>query len=71
MYADSQDELTRIRDDYLSGIPLWFIAAQLLASPRISHKIVASTVDNYSMPKSSLEAMDNLDIEAFRESFAK
>ncbi|WP_442482047.1 hypothetical protein [Aeoliella sp. SH292] len=71
MYADSQDELTRVRDDYLSGIPLWFIAAQLLVSPRISHKIVASTVDNYSMPKSSLEAMDNLDIEAFREAFTK
>lgn len=71
MYADSQDELTRVRDDYLSGIPLWFIAAQLLVSPRISHKIVASTVDNYSMPKSSLEAMDNLDVEAFREAFTK
>jgi predicted ATP-grasp superfamily ATP-dependent carboligase len=71
MYADSQDELTRVRDDYLSGIPLWFIAAQLLVSPRISHKIVASTVDNYSMPKSSLEAMDNLDIEAFRATFSK
>jgi predicted ATP-grasp superfamily ATP-dependent carboligase len=71
MYADSQDELTRVRDDYLSGIPLWFIASQLLVSPRISHKIVASTVDNYSMPKSSLEAMDNLDVEAFREAFTR
>lgn len=71
MYADSQDELTRIRDDYLSGIPLWAIAAQLLFSPRISHKIVASTVDNYSMPKSSLEAMDGLDIEPFRAAFAR
>lgn len=70
MYADAQDELTRPRDDYWSVIPMWGVALQLLFSPRISRKIVAKTVDNYSLPRTATQAMELLDIEPFRKVFA-
>ncbi|MCO6043894.1 hypothetical protein NG895_08235 [Aeoliella sp. ICT_H6.2] len=70
MYTDSQDELTRPRDDYWSVIPMWGVALQLLFSPRRSKKIVASTVDNYSLPRTATQAMELLDIEPFRKEFA-
>lgn len=70
LYEDSQDELTRPRDDYLSMIPMWGVALQLLFSPRRSKKIVAKTVDNYSLPRTATQAMEQLDIEPFRKVFA-
>jgi predicted ATP-grasp superfamily ATP-dependent carboligase len=71
LYADSQDELTRIRDDYLSIFPLWGVTLQLLASPKLAKKIVADTVENYALPKSATEAMDALDIDSFRKVFGR
>lgn len=71
MYADSQDELTRIGDDYLSVIPMWGVALQLLFSPALSKKIVADTVDNYALPKSATEKMALLEVEPFRQAFAR
>ncbi len=71
LYADSQDELTRIRDDYLSVFPMWGVALQLLASPKRARKIVADTVDNYALPKSATEAIDALELESFRHVLAK
>ncbi|QDU57752.1 ATP-grasp domain-containing protein [Aeoliella mucimassa] len=69
MYADSQDELTRLSDDYWSIIPLWGIAAQLLAWPRLSRKIVADTIENYALPESAIQAMEALDPAAFGKLF--
>jgi hypothetical protein len=71
LYADSQDELTRIRDDYWSVLPMWGVALQLLASPKLAKKIVADTIENYALPKSATEAIEALDIEAFRKVFVK
>jgi predicted ATP-grasp superfamily ATP-dependent carboligase len=49
LYADSQDELTRLADDWQSAIPYTAIAAQLLVSPRFAVRIVADTVENYAL----------------------
>ncbi|MGD9636158.1 MAG: hypothetical protein AB7G28_04085 [Pirellulales bacterium] len=49
LYSTSEDELTRLADDWLSGIPYTAIAAQLLVTPRLAAKIVADTVANYSL----------------------
>ncbi len=71
LYEDSQDELTRVRDDYLSIVPMWAVAVQLLAWPKLAKKIVADTVENYSLPKSATEAFEALDVESFRSVFAR
>ena len=49
LYADSQDELTRLADDWQIAIPYTAIAAQLLVSPRFAVRIVADTVENYAL----------------------
>ena len=59
LYADSQDELTRLADDWLSGIPYTAIAAQLLVSPRSAERIVASTVENYALSPKAAQAIRN------------
>lgn len=71
LYDNSQDELTRVRDDYLSIVPMWGVALQLLAWPKLAKKIVADTVENYSLPKSATEAFEALDVESFRSVFAR
>lgn len=71
LYSESQDELTRPRNDYLSVIPMWGVALQLLVLPKLSKKIVADTVENYALPRSATEAIESLDIEPFRKVFAK
>jgi hypothetical protein len=49
LYANSQDELTRIRDDWMSLIPYLAITLQLLVSPRLADRIVTKTVENYAL----------------------
>jgi len=49
LYSASQDELTRLQDDWMSCIPFTAIAAQLLVSPRSALRIVANTVENYAL----------------------
>ncbi|MEM9365073.1 MAG: hypothetical protein AAGD07_03685 [Planctomycetota bacterium] len=55
LYADSQDELTRPRDDWMSILPLIWICMQLLTWPRLARKLVQSTIDNYSLPESAVD----------------
>jgi predicted ATP-grasp superfamily ATP-dependent carboligase len=54
IYEDSEDELTRPREDRLSRLPRIWIATQLLAWPGLAKKIVAKTVENYSLPESAM-----------------
>lgn len=69
MYADSQDELTRRGDDWLSVLPLWWIAGQLLVSPVRAKRIVAQTIENYSLPEASVAAIEAIEVEPFRAAF--
>jgi hypothetical protein len=49
VYAGSQDEVTRPRDDALSVIPLCFLVVRLLVSPRLASRVITGTVNNYSL----------------------
>jgi hypothetical protein len=64
LYQRSEDELTRRRDDRLSVIPAAAIKLQLLANPQAAERIVAKTVDNYSLPESAVSAVRQLPPDA-------
>jgi predicted ATP-grasp superfamily ATP-dependent carboligase len=63
LYENSEDELTRPRHDRLSRLPRFWITAQLLARPDLAKKIVAKTVENYSLPESAMEAIKGLPLD--------
>jgi predicted ATP-grasp superfamily ATP-dependent carboligase len=64
LYEDSQDELTRPREDWLSVIPAAAIRLQLLAHPASARSIVRKTVENYSLPHAAVAAIRALPAEA-------
>lgn len=49
VYADSQDELTRLPDDWPSLLPAGFLATKLLLRPAAAAATVAQTVANYAL----------------------
>jgi predicted ATP-grasp superfamily ATP-dependent carboligase len=60
IYENSQDELTRPHEDSLSRLPRLWIATRLLAWPALAKKIVAKTVENYSLPESAIAEIKSL-----------
>jgi predicted ATP-grasp superfamily ATP-dependent carboligase len=66
VYENSEDELTRPHDDRLSRLPRLWIATQLLAWPGLARKIVAKTVENYSLPESAIAEIKAMPRDAFR-----
>jgi len=60
IYENSEDELTRPRDDRLSRWARLWIVAQLLAWPALAQRIVAKTVENYALPESATAAIKAL-----------
>lgn len=64
VYYNSQDELTRPREDWLSAIPAAWITARLLARPAVAKKIVDKTVNNYSLPEEAADRIRDLPADA-------
>ena len=62
-YANSEDEITRPKDDALSRLPRIWVTVQLLAWPGIARQIVAKTVENYSLPESATESIKALPLD--------
>jgi len=60
LYEDSQDELTRPREDWLSAVPATAVSLLLLAWPRAAKRLVTRTVNNYSLHQTAVEAMRGL-----------
>ena len=60
IYENSEDELTRPREDRLSRLPRFWIATQLLAWPGLAKKIVAKAVENYSLPETAIAELKAL-----------
>jgi hypothetical protein len=60
LYQNSEDELTRPHEDPWSRLPRIWVTLQLLAWPAIARRIVAKTVENYSLPESATEAIKKL-----------
>lgn len=60
IYENSEDELTRPREDRLSRLPRFWIAVQLLAWPGLAKRIVAKTVENYALPERAIAEIRSL-----------
>ena len=60
LYENSEDELTRPHDDSLSRLPRLWVTAQLLVWPGVARRIVAKTIENYSLPESATETIKKL-----------
>ena len=66
LYAGSQDELTRPREDPLSLIPAAFLTLQLLVRPWAAGQIVAQAVNAYALSEATVRAIHQLPTEAVR-----
>jgi predicted ATP-grasp superfamily ATP-dependent carboligase len=62
VYRDSEDELTRPRDDVLSLLPAAVVIARLMFSPRQGQRIVRGTVENYALTEPAARAIRELDL---------
>jgi hypothetical protein len=60
LYENGADDVTRPKDDPLSRLPRIWVTAQLLAWPGIARRIVAKTVENYSLPESATQTIKAL-----------
>jgi hypothetical protein len=60
LYAGGEEEITRLREDPQSRLPRSWITLQLLAWPGLARRIVAKTVENYSLPEHATEAVKSL-----------
>lgn len=63
LYANSEDELIRPKDDPGSRLPRIWTTMQLLAYPKIARRIVAKTVANYALPESATEEIKQLPLD--------
>jgi hypothetical protein len=63
IYKNSQEEMTRLRDDWLSLVPFAWVAARLLARPAASAKIVQRTVDNYALSPLAADRISQMPLQ--------
>jgi len=64
VYADSQDELTRPREDPWSLLPAAFVTSQLLFRPGVVRRIVRRAVENYGLDAAAVRRIAALPAEA-------
>jgi len=69
VYAGSEDELTRPRDDWLSLVPAAAVTMLVLAYPPAAQRLVSSTVKNYALPGSGANAIARMSQEELHECF--
>ena len=63
IYADSQEELTRVGDDWLSALPYFWVATRLLMQPAAAQKMVRSTVANYALTATAAQRIRDLPLD--------
>lgn len=63
IYENSQDELTRVGDDWLSALPYFWVATRLLASPATAQKMVRRTVANYALTATAAQRIRDLPLD--------
>lgn len=61
LYRDSENELSRLGDDWLSVVPATAVSALLVAYPKAAQTLVRRTVLNYSLHQTAVEAMRTFD----------
>jgi len=57
IFANSREDLTPLRSDPLSLIPLGVVTGQLLLHPRAAHHIATGAVNAYSLSAATVEAI--------------
>ena len=70
-YEGSQDELTRLRDDWPSLIPFCAVASLLMARPSAARWLVRKTVDNYSLPEDAARGIRDFAEQDLAKLFSK
>jgi hypothetical protein len=55
VYKNSEEELTRVREDRLSAVTYGWVASRLLARPAAAQRMVGSTVSNYALSAEAAE----------------
>jgi hypothetical protein len=63
VYEQSFDEVTRLREDWLSAIPYAWVAARLLLRPASSETIIQKTVENYALSQSAAEQISKIPLD--------
>jgi hypothetical protein len=61
LFAQSREDLTPLRIDPLSFVPLGVVTGQLLLNPHAAHRIATGTVKAYSLTSSTAETIMALD----------
>lgn len=62
IFANSREDLTPMRMDPLSLIPLAVVTGQLLLRPSAAHHIATSAISTYSLTASAIETIIAIDI---------
>jgi hypothetical protein len=69
LYENGEDDVTRPKEDPLSRLPRIWVTAQLLAWPGVAKRIVAKTVENYSLPESATQLIKALPLNLLDDVF--
>ncbi len=70
VYANSEEEMIRPKDDWLSIVPYLWVAGRLLLRPAAANQFVRSTVDRYALTKEAAERIANLPLERLTAALA-
>ena len=70
-YHGCENETTRPAEDRWSVIPATAVALQLLAQPKLAHRIVESTIANYALPESGARLLESLPKDFVENCFAQ
>jgi predicted ATP-grasp superfamily ATP-dependent carboligase len=60
LYAGSQDEMARPCEDPPSVFPTLFVGLGLLVRPRLAHRLIRNTVENYSLSAGFIRQMPGM-----------
>jgi hypothetical protein len=60
LYAGSQDELVRPRDDLLSLVPAAWLTGRVLVTPHSAERLVNGTVENYALTEEAARSIREL-----------
>lgn len=61
-YKNSKEELTPIKKDFYSIVPLLFITLKLLVNPSSANEIAAKTIHNYSISENTVTKIKRMNI---------
>lgn len=59
-YKNSEEELTPIKKDFYSIVPILFITLKLLVNPNSATQIAAKTIQNYSISESTVTKINGM-----------